>query len=236
MDKKFRFFSNILIIIAAAMWGIDGVLLTPSYFSVFHFYNVEFIVFVAHFIPFIFFSFRSIKQYNYYMNEQPSYQSLITVHGRIIADNRAPPEPYNKRHDGIYIQTNNGNINVYCDHPDQLLIGYGASRGGGTYDLGQCKWVSGKMKKYGFCATGNEIACQDPRFFYGHEVVVKMNAEQTIYELTIDEDKKIYSYQNMLLFYKEQYLFLGYVYYSITFIFLVLGGISFRKWLKARRA
>ena len=55
MDKKFRFFSNILIIIAAAMWGIDGVLLTPSYFSVFHFYNVEFIVFVAHFIPFIFF-------------------------------------------------------------------------------------------------------------------------------------------------------------------------------------
>ena len=54
MDKKFRFFSNILIIIAAAMWGIDGVLLTPSYFSVFHFYNVEFIVFVAHFIPFIF--------------------------------------------------------------------------------------------------------------------------------------------------------------------------------------
>ena len=141
-------------------------------------------------IPFIFFSFRSIKQYNYYMNEQPSYQSLITVHGRIIADNRAPPEPYNKRHDGIYIQTNNGNINVYCDHPDQLLIGYGASRGGGTYDLGQCKWVSGKMKKYGFCVTGNEIACQDPRFFYGHEVVVKMNAEQTIYELTIDEKKK----------------------------------------------
>ena len=155
------------------------------------------------------------------MNEQPPYQSLITVHGRIIADNRAPPEPYNKRHDGIYIQTNNGNINVYCDHPKQLLIGYGASRGGGTYDLGQCKWVSGKMKKYGFCATGNEIACQDPRFFYGHEVVVKMNAEQTIYELTIDEDKKIYSYQNMLLFYKEQYLFLGYVYYSITFIFLL---------------
>ena len=186
-------------------------------------------------IPFVFCSFRSIKQYDYYMNEQPSYQSLITVHGRIIADNRAPPEPYNKRHDGIYIQTNNGNINVYCDHPEQLLVGYGASRGGGSYDLGQCKWVSGKMKKYGFCATGNEIACQDPRFFYGYEVVVKMNTKQTIYELTIDKDKKIYSYQNMLLFYKEQYLFLGYVYYSITFIFLVLGGISFRKWLKDRR-
>lgn len=32
MDKKFRFFSNILIIIAAAMWGIDGVLLTPVIF------------------------------------------------------------------------------------------------------------------------------------------------------------------------------------------------------------
>ena len=65
MDKKFRFFSNILIIIAAAMWGIDGVLLTPSYFSVFHFYNVEFIVFVAHFIPFIFLSIFMFKKYKY---------------------------------------------------------------------------------------------------------------------------------------------------------------------------
>ena len=63
MYKKFRFFSNILIIIAAAMWGIDGVLLTPSYFSVFHFYNVEFIVFVAHFIPFIFIQRQNFKNH-----------------------------------------------------------------------------------------------------------------------------------------------------------------------------
>ena len=50
MSKQFKLFSNIMIIIAAAMWGIDGDLLTPSYFTAFHFYNIDIIVFIAHFI------------------------------------------------------------------------------------------------------------------------------------------------------------------------------------------
>ena len=87
MDKKFRFFSNILIIIAAAMWGIDGVLLTPSYFSVFHFYNVEFIVFVAHFIPFIFLSIFMFKKYKYlkvFTLSDITYFFLIALFGGVI--------------------------------------------------------------------------------------------------------------------------------------------------------
>ncbi len=87
MDKKFRFFSNILIIIAAAMWGIDGVLLTPSYFSRFHFYNVEFIVFVAHFIPFIFLSIFMFKKYKYlkeFTLSDLTYFFLIALFGGVI--------------------------------------------------------------------------------------------------------------------------------------------------------
>ncbi len=46
---------------------------------------------------------------------------------------------------------------------------------------------------------------------------------KTIYELTIDEDKKIYSYQNMLLFYKEQYLF-----FRVCILFDYIYFFSFR--------
>lgn len=87
MEKKFRFFSNILIIIAAAMWGIDGVLLTPSYFSAFHFYNVEFIVFVAHFIPFVFLSIFMFKKYKYlkeFTLSDITYFFLIALFGGVI--------------------------------------------------------------------------------------------------------------------------------------------------------
>ncbi len=51
MQKKVSIFGGLLIVIAAIMWGLDGVLLTPSYFSKFHFYDVNFIVFIAHAIP-----------------------------------------------------------------------------------------------------------------------------------------------------------------------------------------
>lgn len=54
---------SILIIIGAIMWGLDGVLLTPLYFSKFHFYDVNFIVFVAHLIPTIILSIIFPKQY-----------------------------------------------------------------------------------------------------------------------------------------------------------------------------
>ena len=51
MKKKNTLLGAFLIVIAAVMWGLDGVLLTPAYFSKFHFYDVNFIVFIAHVIP-----------------------------------------------------------------------------------------------------------------------------------------------------------------------------------------
>ena len=70
-------------------------------------------------ILFVFFSIRLLIQYHSYMNGQPSYASLKTIYGTIISDKRAPPKPYNRRHDGIYIQTNDGNMNIYCDNPQR---------------------------------------------------------------------------------------------------------------------
>ena len=51
MKKNNTVLGGSLIVIAAIIWGLDGVLLTPSYFSKFHFYDVKFIVFIAHAIP-----------------------------------------------------------------------------------------------------------------------------------------------------------------------------------------
>lgn len=47
------------------MWGIDGILLTPSYFTKFKFFDVNFIVFIAHAIPTIILSIFFSKQYKY---------------------------------------------------------------------------------------------------------------------------------------------------------------------------
>lgn len=63
MKKNNFILGGFLIIIAAIMWGIDGVLLTPSYFSKFHFYDVNFIVFIAHAIPTFILSIFFTKQY-----------------------------------------------------------------------------------------------------------------------------------------------------------------------------
>ncbi|RRD39399.1 DMT family transporter [Leptotrichia sp. OH3620_COT-345] len=63
MKKNSFILGGFLIIIAAVMWGIDGVLLTPSYFSKFHFYDVNFIVFIAHAIPSFILSILFTKQY-----------------------------------------------------------------------------------------------------------------------------------------------------------------------------
>ena len=87
MNKKFNLISNILIIIAASMWGIDGILLTPSYFSTFHFYNVEFIVFIAHLIPFLFLNIFMFKKYKYLKEFSLSdftYFILIALFGGVI--------------------------------------------------------------------------------------------------------------------------------------------------------
>jgi len=40
MKKNNTLLGASLIVIAAVMWGLDGVLLTPAYFSKFHFYLI----------------------------------------------------------------------------------------------------------------------------------------------------------------------------------------------------
>ncbi len=63
MKKKGSILGGFLIVIAAVIWGLDGVLLTPSYFSKYHFYDVNFIVFIAHVIPVIILSLIFPRQY-----------------------------------------------------------------------------------------------------------------------------------------------------------------------------
>ena len=73
-------------------------------------------------------------------------------------------------------------------------------------------------------------------FFYGKEVVVKINDKQTIYGLTIDKTEKIYSYEDMIDMYKNNYISESIVNHSVAIILFVVGLISFRKWLKARKS
>lgn len=49
--KKITNLSFIFIVIAAAMWGVDGVFLTPRYFSEYGLYSTKIIVFLAHLYP-----------------------------------------------------------------------------------------------------------------------------------------------------------------------------------------
>ena len=65
MKKQTPLLGSIFIIIAAMMWGIDGILLTPSYFIKFKFFDVNFIVFIAHAIPTVILSIFFSKQYKY---------------------------------------------------------------------------------------------------------------------------------------------------------------------------
>ena len=65
MKKQTPLLGSIFIIIAAMMWGLDGILLTPSYFTKFNFFDVNFIVFIAHAMPTIILSIFFSKQYKY---------------------------------------------------------------------------------------------------------------------------------------------------------------------------
>lgn len=65
MLKNKTLFGGTLVIIAAIMWGIDGVLLTPSYFKNFNFFNIIFIVFLAHSIPTLILSIFFNKEFTY---------------------------------------------------------------------------------------------------------------------------------------------------------------------------
>ncbi len=62
MLKKFRntkFAGAIFICIAATLWGLDGVVLTPRLFNL----NVQLVVFLLHTIPFLFFNIFMSKEY-----------------------------------------------------------------------------------------------------------------------------------------------------------------------------
>lgn len=79
-------FSWLLIVIAAVMWGIDGVILTPKYFE-FGLYNVIFIVFLAHVIPFIVLHIKNhnkIIKINKLGNENIKYLLLVSIFGGTI--------------------------------------------------------------------------------------------------------------------------------------------------------
>lgn len=76
----------ILIVIAATMWGIDGILLTPRYFS-YVFFDVKFIVFVSHLVPTIILSilfFGEYKKIKYFEKNDFIYYGLIALFGGTI--------------------------------------------------------------------------------------------------------------------------------------------------------
>lgn len=81
------FLGSILVIFAAMMWGLDGVLLTPLYFSKFNFFDVNFIVFIAHAIPTLILSIFFHKEYKKIRNFTRSdflFLILIALFGGTI--------------------------------------------------------------------------------------------------------------------------------------------------------
>lgn len=68
------------IIIAATLWGIDGIFLTPNLYNL----NVPFVVFILHFIPFIFLNpimFRKYKVFFEFSNQDKTVMFLIALFG-----------------------------------------------------------------------------------------------------------------------------------------------------------
>ena len=75
-----------LITLGAAMWGIDGVLLTPRYFQ-YGFYDVKFIVFVSHLFPTIILSilfFNKYKLLKKFKKHDFIFYGLISLFGGCI--------------------------------------------------------------------------------------------------------------------------------------------------------
>ena len=63
-----------LIIIAAAMWGFDGVVLTPRLYNL----NVGFVVFMLHLVPFTLMNLFLFKQYKW-LNKFSSGDFLLLI-------------------------------------------------------------------------------------------------------------------------------------------------------------
>lgn len=85
MDKKYL--GSFFIILASVMLGIDGGILIGLYYKIFHFYNVKFIVFIAHLIPTLFlsvFCFRKYKMLKIFSWNDYVYLFLIALFGGTI--------------------------------------------------------------------------------------------------------------------------------------------------------
>lgn len=70
--------------------------------------------------------------------------------------------------------------------------------------------------------------------FFMKEIIARINDKKTIYELTIIQTGKIYSYQNMIDIYRNNYISKSIANCVIAIILFVVGLISLTKWLKAR--
>lgn len=173
--------------------------------------------------PFLVLLYKEIPHYKYYFYGQPKYEELIVVNGIIADDVRNPPKPYNKRADGIYIDTGNEKINIYCDNPSKPLISY-STRGGGAYGLGQCEWIALKRSRNGLCDNKlSDKLCKNPRYFYGDKISAKIDYNNTIYELYLN-DRLFYKYDEMVLNYKNEFISNIRV-YSIIVVVLILVSL-----------
>lgn len=92
---------------------------------------------------------------------------------------------------------------IYCDNPKKTLIGYG-TRGGGTYDLGQCSWIAAQRSRSGLCdKTADDKFCRDPRYFFGDKITARIDGNHTVYELYVNGNA-FYKYDEMVLIYKNK--------------------------------
>lgn len=78
--KNNNFLYPLCIIIAATLWGIDGIFLTPNLYNL----NVPFVVFILHCIPFIFLNpimFKKYKVFFDFSNHEKFIMFLIALFG-----------------------------------------------------------------------------------------------------------------------------------------------------------
>lgn len=175
----------------------------------------------------IFLNYRFMSEYFRY--SFIDFNSLEHVEGVISQDTRTALPPFSGlRQDGIYIKTNNGYKNIYCDNPKKPLNQYGASNGGGTYDLGACDWITQIKIEKNFCDSNNLISCQNPRNLYGRKLEGKIDENNTIYEIYID-GLYVYKFEEMKSLYKEKAFSHVRFFLFITVIFIVFGILSLFK-------
>lgn len=172
----------------------------------------------------IFLNYRFLGEYFRY--SFMDFSSLKYIEGIVTQDTRIAAPPFSGlRQDGIYIKTKNGYQNIYCDNPQKPLNQYGASNGGGTYDLGQCNWITQTNIGKKICDSNNLNFCQNPRNLYGRKLQGRIDENNTIYEIYID-DLQIYKFEEMKSLYKEKAFSHVKFFLFISVIFIILGLLS----------